>query len=118
MCRALVERAVADDRLLRVLKIPPAFWNWIAASWKRGDPSLYGGFDLRYDGQGPAKLLEYNADTPTAVFETAVFQWQWLEDAIERSEERRVGKEVACGEAGVYAKRMISGDMYHDADGW
>ncbi|HZO45211.1 MAG TPA: glutathionylspermidine synthase family protein [Xanthobacteraceae bacterium] len=84
MCRALVERAVADDRLLKVLKIPPAFWNWIAASWKRGDPSLYGRFDLRYDGQGPAKLLEYNADTPTAVFETAVFQWQWLEDAMAR----------------------------------
>jgi len=69
---------------LRVLKIPPAFWNWIAASWKRGDRSLYGRFDLRYDGQGPAKLLEYNADTPTAVFETAVFQWKWLEDAMER----------------------------------
>jgi glutathionylspermidine synthase len=84
MCRALVERAVSDDRLLSILKIPPAFWNWIAASWKRGDPSLYGRFDLRYDGQGPAKLLEYNADTPTAVFETAVFQWQWLENAIAR----------------------------------
>src|SRR5262245_20567123 len=84
MCRELVERAVADDRLLQVLKIPPAFWNWIKASWKRGDPSLYGRFDLCYDGQGPAKLLEYNADTPTAVFETAVFQWQWLEDAIAR----------------------------------
>jgi glutathionylspermidine synthase len=83
MCRALVERAVADDRLLKILKIPPAFWNWIAASWKRGDPSLYGRFDFRYDGQGPAKLLEYNADTPTAVFETAVFQWMWLEDAKE-----------------------------------
>jgi glutathionylspermidine synthase len=39
---------------------------------------------LRYDGQGPAKLLEYNADTPTAVFETAVFQWTWLEQAMAR----------------------------------
>ena len=36
----------------------------------------------RYDGQGPAKLLEYNADTPTSVFETGVFQWVWLEDAM------------------------------------
>src|SRR5262249_30250944 len=26
----------------------------------------------------------YNADTPTSVFETAVFQWMWLEDAIAR----------------------------------
>jgi glutathionylspermidine synthase len=84
MCGELVARAVADERLLRALRIPERFWNWIAASAKRGDASLYGRFDLRYDGQGPAKLLEYNADTPTAVFETAVFQWMWLEQAIER----------------------------------
>ena len=49
------------------------------------DPSLYGRFDFSYDGQGPAKLLEYNADTPTSVFETGVFQWMWLEDAIARN---------------------------------
>ena len=84
MCRELVSRAVADERIMKILRIPVAYWNWIATSFKRGDPSLYGRFDLQYDGQGPAKLLEYNADTPTAVFETGVFQWQWLEDAIAR----------------------------------
>jgi glutathionylspermidine synthase len=84
MCGELVARAVADEKILRALRIPERFWNWIAASLKRGDASLYGRLDLRYDGQGPAKLLEYNADTPTAVFETAVFQWMWLEQAIER----------------------------------
>jgi glutathionylspermidine synthase len=84
MCRELVARAVDDERMLRMLRIPERFWTFIAASWKRGDPSLYGRFDLSYDGQGPAKLLEYNADTPTSVFETAVFQWMWLEDAIAR----------------------------------
>lgn len=82
MCRELVARAVDDDRILKRLAIPVAFWNWIARSWKRGDPSLYGRFDLRYDGTGPAKLLEYNADTPTAALETGVFQWQWLEQAM------------------------------------
>jgi glutathionylspermidine synthase len=84
MCGELVSRALADERILRVLRIPEKFWNWIAASAKRGDASLYGRFDLRYDGREPAKLLEYNADTPTAVFETAVFQWMWLEQAIGR----------------------------------
>jgi glutathionylspermidine synthase len=84
MCAELVARAIADEKILRALRIPERFWNWIAASVKRGDASLYGRFDLRYDGQGPAKLLEYNADTPTAVFETGVFQWMWLEQAIER----------------------------------
>jgi glutathionylspermidine synthase len=85
MCRELVARAVEDERMLKVLCIPERFWTLIAASWKRGDPSLYGRFDLSYDGNGSAKLLEYNADTPTSVFETAVFQWMWLEDAKARA---------------------------------
>jgi glutathionylspermidine synthase len=84
MCRQLVERAIDDEQIMKRLQIPPRFWNWIAASYRRGEPSLYGRFDLCYDGQGAAKLLEYNADTPTAVFETAVFQWKWLEDAKTR----------------------------------
>jgi glutathionylspermidine synthase len=84
MCRELVARAVGDETIMRRLAIPVRHWNWIAASWKRGEPSLYGRFDLGYAGDGPAKLLEYNADTPTGVFETAVFQWLWLEQAIER----------------------------------
>jgi glutathionylspermidine synthase len=85
MCRELVARAVNDERMLQVLRIPERFWTYIAASWKRGDPSLYGRFDLSYSGQGPAKLLEYNADTPTSLYETGVFQWKWLEDASARN---------------------------------
>ena len=85
MCRELVARAIADDEILRLLKIPESFWPFIADSWKRGDKSLYGRIDLRFDGLGPAKLLEYNADTPTSLFEAAVFQWTWLEQAIERN---------------------------------
>jgi glutathionylspermidine synthase len=84
MCTELVNRAIADERYLRLLKIPESFWTLITASWKRRDPTLYGRIDLRFDGNGPAKLLEYNADTPTSLFEAAVFQWTWLEQAAER----------------------------------
>jgi glutathionylspermidine synthase len=80
MCRELVGRVVGDERLLTRLAIPPVAWGAIAESWKRGDPSLYGRFDLAFDGSGTAKLLEYNADTPTALYETGAFQWLWLED--------------------------------------
>ena len=73
MCRELVGRAVRDERIMRALRVPPSAWNYVAASWRGGDASLYGRFDFSYDGQGPAKLLEYNADTPTAVFETRCF---------------------------------------------
>jgi glutathionylspermidine synthase len=57
----------------------------ISASWYNDEASLYGRLDLSFDGRSPAKLLEYNADTPTSIFEAAVFQWSWLEQAIERN---------------------------------
>jgi glutathionylspermidine synthase len=81
MCFAIVDEIVRDDRLLQKLRIPEHAWPVIAESWKRGDATLYGRFDLRYDGESPPKLLEYNADTPTALYEAAVFQWDWLEDS-------------------------------------
>ena len=84
MCLELVGRALADERHLKRLKIPEAFWVLISESWERDENSLYGRLDLSFDGRGPAKLLEYNADTPTSIFESAVFQWTWLEQAIER----------------------------------
>ena len=84
MCLELIGRAIGDERYLRRLKIPETFWPLISESWHREEPSLYGRLDLAFDGHGPAKLLEYNADTPTSIFEAAVFQWTWLEQAIER----------------------------------
>ncbi|WP_315725055.1 MULTISPECIES: glutathionylspermidine synthase family protein [unclassified Bradyrhizobium] len=89
MCLELVGRVVADEVLLQRLKIPQAFWPLLSESWKRRDDSLYGRLDLSFPGfrggdRVPAKLLEYNADTPTSIFEAAVFQWTWLEQAIER----------------------------------
>jgi hypothetical protein len=84
MCVELVGRAI-DEKYLRRLKIPEAFWPLLSESWRRRDASLYGRLDLSYDGWSPAKLLEYNADTPTSIFEAAVFQWTWLEQAMERN---------------------------------
>jgi glutathionylspermidine synthase len=82
LCRELVGRIHADEQVLRKLAIPQHAWDMIAESWRGKDASLYGRFDFAYDGRGPAKLLEYNADTPTALYEAAVFQWVWLEDAM------------------------------------
>ena len=83
MCREAVDHILASEELLDKLAIPEAHRDLIANSWKQGDPEIYGRFDLAYDGQGPAKLLEYNADTPTSLYESASFQWQWLEDQLE-----------------------------------
>lgn len=82
MCLALAERAVADERLMALLGVPDTHRDLVAASWRADEPSLYGRFDLAYDGTGPAKLLEYNADTPTGLYEASVFQWVWLKEAM------------------------------------
>lgn len=83
MVREAVEHVTASEERMARFAIPEPFMDAVAASWRDGEPELYGRMDLAYDGEGPAKLLEYNADTPTSLFETASFQWDWLEGARE-----------------------------------
>jgi glutathionylspermidine synthase len=71
---------IIDNRLYAQLKIPENAIPLIESSWDSEPPSIYGRFDLAYCGEGPPKLLEYNADTPTSLLEAAVIQWYWLED--------------------------------------
>jgi glutathionylspermidine synthase len=82
MCLALVEEVVKSEALMARLAIPEASRDDVADAWAAKSPSLYGRFDFAYDGTGPAKLFEYNADTPTSIYETGTFQWLWLEDVI------------------------------------
>ncbi|PYE84014.1 glutathionylspermidine synthase family protein [Pseudoroseicyclus aestuarii] len=83
MCREAVAKIVDSEEMMDRLAIPGAHRDLVRDSWRAGEPELYGRFDLAYDGQGPAKLLEYNADTPTSLYESAAFQWLWLEDQME-----------------------------------
>lgn len=53
----------------------------IEHSWNKDDIHIYGRFDLLFEPSGEIKMYEYNADTPTALLESAVAQWQWLEEA-------------------------------------
>ena len=82
MCLDLVADVVARQELMDRLVIPADQRDFVAASWRADAPSLYGRFDFAYNGAGPAKLLEYNADTPTSIYETGFFQWSWLEALI------------------------------------
>lgn len=84
MAMDLVDEVVASEELLDRLAVPEAYRDWIAESWRRRDPHLYGRMDLAYGGDGPAKLFELNYDTPTALYEAAFFQWVWLEQQKER----------------------------------
>jgi glutathionylspermidine synthase len=77
ICCLACAQAVADNRFA-ILGIPEALWPLVVRSWEAGEKSLYGRLDLRWDGTGPPRLLEYNADTPTALYEASVVQWEWL----------------------------------------
>jgi len=82
MTMDMVGDITRSEEMLTQLNIPRDYWSYIWNSWNKGEPHLYGRFDLVYDGTGPAKLLELNYDTPTSLFETGFFQWSWLEDQI------------------------------------
>ncbi|MBY6223000.1 glutathionylspermidine synthase family protein [Ferrimonas balearica] len=82
MCLEVVDQVVNNENLLRRFAIPEAHWDLVRSSWRMREPHLYARMDLAYDGNGPAKLLENNADTPTSLYESAFFQWLWLEDRI------------------------------------
>ena len=73
---------IIDNKLYGRMAIPDVAVPLIEASWEAEPPSLYGRFDLAYDGVNPPKLLEYNADTPTSLVEAAVAQWYWLQDTF------------------------------------
>ncbi|MEX0173212.1 glutathionylspermidine synthase family protein [Streptomyces sp. LMG1-1-1.1] len=82
MCLAAAAHIVERDRFAELGITDPKLAGLVAESWRRRAelPSLYGRFDLRYDGTGPAKMLEYNADTPTSLVEAASPQWFWMEE--------------------------------------
>ncbi len=71
---------VVENNLFHEIGIPFNLVEVIKESWENDVHwHLYGRFDLAGGVNGkPIKLLEFNADTPTALFETAIVQWAML----------------------------------------
>lgn len=81
----VIEKGTRQDFIN--LGIPENMIELIKQSWAKKEPSLYGRFDFaltqnKKDEQGKLmpKCYEYNADTPTSLFESSIVQWQWLQD--------------------------------------
>ncbi len=71
---------IIENELFHELGIPFNLIDAVKMSWDNDIHwHLYGRFDLAggIDGK-PIKLIEFNADTPTALFETAILQWAML----------------------------------------
>jgi glutathionylspermidine synthase len=79
MCVQAVQHVI-DNNLFDAFKIPAFIIPHIIESWNNDVPAIYGRFDLWYDGKREPKLIEFNADTPTSLFEASIVQWFWLKD--------------------------------------
>lgn len=77
---AAAAQHVIDNNLFFDLGIPFNLIEAIKKSWENDVHwHLYGRFDLSGGINGtPIKLIEFNADTPTSLFETAILQWALL----------------------------------------
>ena len=71
---------VIENNLFFEIGIPFNLIDAIKKSWENDVHwHIYGRFDLSGGIDGtPIKLIEFNADTPTALFETALLQWAFL----------------------------------------
>jgi glutathionylspermidine synthase len=79
---------VIQHKRYKEFGIPEAFWPIIEQSWDCDDATVYGRFDLAWQPGSPAKLLEFNADTPTSLVESSVVQWFWLKDMFGDSKDQ------------------------------
>lgn len=78
MCLEAVQ-FVIDTKQYSKFGIPEFLVPHIEKSWNEDSPAIYGRFDLAYNN-GEIKMLEFNADTPTSLFEAGIVQWFWLKD--------------------------------------
>lgn len=78
LCLGAVQH-VMDNNLYHLFKIPEWIVPYIQRTWEEDHPSIYGRFDLCYK-EGQIKMLEFNADTPTSLYEAGIVQWFWLQD--------------------------------------
>ena len=80
MCLEAVEY-VTSKKKYDLFHIPKWVVPHIEQTWNEDTPSVYGRFDFSFK-DGVPKMLEFNADTPTSLFETGVVQWEWLQEVF------------------------------------
>ncbi len=117
-----VETIMSSDNWkeeLLSIGIPENMLSNIKTSWDKKEPSFYGRFDFAITFNNEGKLVpkcyEYNADTPTSLFEASIVQWNWLNDSgfpdqfnfiheqlITHIQELKQNKEINLSSNGVF----------------
>lgn len=112
MCLAAVEHVIENNRLDE-FKIPKFIQPYLIESWENETPSIYGRFDFAFDKDKQLKLLEFNADTPTSLFECGVVQWLWMENYFGETKDQFNSVHDKLIETWKMLKPYLKGDTLH-----
>jgi len=108
---------VIERRDYARFQIPEAFHALIERSWENDEKSLFGRFDLSWDGTGDPRMLEYNADTPTSLIEASVVQWYWLQDVYPQHDQfNSIHEKLIERWKDMRAQLPADGRVYFSAD--
>lgn len=88
LCLEAVQHVITKKRYAE-FSVPEAIVPLLEESWYKDYPSVYGRFDLSWNGDvtRPPKMLEFNADTPTSLFEASIIQWYWLRNTHKKCDQ-------------------------------
>ena len=112
MCLKAVEHVIQNNRLDE-FKIPKFIQPYLIDTWENDAPSIYGRFDFAYDKNNQIKLLEFNADTPTSLFECGVVQWLWMENYFGDTKDQFNSVHDKLIETWKMLKPYLKGDTLH-----
>ncbi len=113
MCLAAVEHVITTNRMDE-FKIPPFIQPYLIDTWENDAPSIYGRFDFAYDAlRQRIKLLEFNADTPTSLFECGVVQWLWMENYFGKDKDQFNSVHEKLIHTWKTLKPYLKGDTVH-----
>lgn len=110
MCCEAVDYVIKREWYDR-FHIDRKYGELIKWSWQEDQPSLYGRMDLSVNN-GQIKLLEFNADTPTALLESSVIQWYWLKDVKPMADQFNSIHEKLIAHYQVIRRWMKSNQMH------
>ena len=112
MCLHAVDHVISQKKL-DLFKIPEFIQPYLVESWENDSPSIYGRFDFAFDKNKQLKLLEFNADTPTSLFECGVVQWLRMENYFQDTKDQFNSVHDKLIDTWKMLKPHLKGDTLH-----
>lgn len=102
---------IIDHNLFHLFHIPKEFVPYLVRTWNEEHPYIYGRFDFCVKN-GQIKMLEFNADTPTSLYEAGIVQWFWLMDFDDSKDQFNSIHEKLIAHWNFIRARLNPGSLY------